>query len=64
MWCVCVCVVGGTFLLDSMSALFPASAITTLGSPLRCSSFTQLFAPLNESFFVMSNTTMAAAAPR
>ena len=45
-----------TLRLDSISALLPASAITTLGSPLLWSSFTQLFAPLNESFLVISYT--------
>lgn len=33
----------------SRSALFPASAIITFGSPLRCSSFTHDFAPLKDS---------------
>ena len=39
-----------TFRLDSISALFPARAMTTLGSPLRCSSFTHDLAPLKESY--------------
>lgn len=38
-----------TRLRSSRSALLPASAMTTLGSPRRCSSFTQDLAPLNES---------------
>ena len=39
-----------TFLLFSISALFPANAMTTWGSPLLWSSFTQDFAPLKESW--------------
>ena len=53
-----------TLRLSCRSALLPASAITTLGSPRRCSSFTHDLAPLNDSLFVMSYTTIAAAAPR
>ena len=53
-----------TLLSARALALLPASAITTLGSPLLCSSFTQLFAPSKESRLVTSKTTTAALAPR
>ena len=65
---------------DSRSALLPAwimmrfycggiyiiltNAITTLGSPLLCNSFTHPFAPAKDSGLVISYTTIAAAAPR
>jgi len=39
----------GTLRLLSISHLFPAKAITTLGSPRRCSSLTHDFAPLKVS---------------
>lgn len=52
-----------TFRRPAKSALFPASAMMTLGSPRRCSSFTHDLAPLNDSGLVMSYTTIAAAAP-
>mmetsp|Transcript_23441 Transcript_23441/g.79780 ORF Transcript_23441/g.79780 Transcript_23441/m.79780 type:complete len:387 (+) Transcript_23441:1511-2671(+) len=49
---------------SARSALLPASAITRLGLPCRWSSRTQLFARAKESWFVMSYTMIAAAAPR
>ena len=52
-----------TFRRLARSALFPASAMITLGSPRRCSSFTHDLAPLKLSGLVMSYTTIAAAAP-
>ena len=55
---------GSTFRFELRSDLLPASAITMFGLPCRCSSFTHCFARWNVSLFVMSYTTMAAAAPR
>merc|ERR550537_569917 len=55
---------GSTFRFDAKSDLLPASAITMLGFPCRCSSRTQLLARAKESGEVISYTTMAAAAPR
>lgn len=48
-WAYCCASSVWTFRLLSMSALFPARAMTTLGSPRLCSSFTHDLAPLNES---------------
>mmetsp|Transcript_25639 Transcript_25639/g.85458 ORF Transcript_25639/g.85458 Transcript_25639/m.85458 type:complete len:212 (-) Transcript_25639:319-954(-) len=55
---------GSTLRLDAKSDLLPASAITMFGLPCLCSSFTHCFPRWNVSLFVMSYTTIAAAAPR
>jgi hypothetical protein len=50
--------------INNINRVLRTNAITTLVSPRRCNSFTQLFAPANESGFVISYTIIAAAAPR
>ena len=49
---------GCTFRFDARSFLFPASAITTLGIPCRCSSRTQFLARLKDS---LQNKTIRAS---
>ena len=50
--------------VDAKSYLLPASAMTMLALPARCSSRTQFFARAKDSADVISYTTIAAAAPR
>lgn len=54
----------GTVRLLARSLLLPASAMTMLGLPWRCSSLTHDLALSKDSLLVMSKTTIAACAPR